>query len=1143
MATPIARPRTISFTTPTAPAAAAAAASGGDGDGASPLAPADSVSAGIDESASVAPSARTSGGGVRVGGGRLTVSALATPQLGPSAAGTGTATPAVLTRSSSMSSAAMRRAVSHLATVHSTLLSASMPPEERAAAELERAAHAHQQSLALVESGAPDGAAAAAASASAFAAAAASSSMAGAMKRLGDELGPTRRHRPPVNPFANLRGARMMAAAKAYSAATFAENTSAALLSVPIPERSLTTQTTSKAGRALAAAAARNAARSALPSVEALVARQEFVRERLQERWTEAAAQVAEAERHERALRALVLGETDPLSHAAAEVEAAAAAASAATAAAAAQAEEKESLPAATPQVPVAATKGAMQLQPQPVARGSTRASAAPSKRASLVTPAGDGPAVTAPALASTAATAAQSRRASATPNRRDTLTLTLTAPADGTVVVIPAADPAGAGSGPSSEAAEPESAGGGDSELDPRWARGAHGSLYRSWLKAEIKALSQTAYDNYLAESRRALEAERERLENGGGAQYATAPSAGPGAKAAHVGTGSASAASQSLLPQTQVTPNPLLARTLAVHDTWSNRLPPVLQARHYGDDDDGGAPDSGVFDGPLLDSNGDPLTPGSKGYAAAAAAAARSRRFRQTNKGAHNPVLVPVIERKLMDLSRPLRELMAQIDREERGEDALDADANTSATAHDDDDEDAEDAEADDNHEAGADASDPAAATAGGASATASATSRRSRNPRGRRRRRALSPRSLYNESQRVLLKNLVALLMQLDESVLQAIRAEFAAMDSRSDAAGTGQGKGLVIYEFVLMLCTHIGMGAAAASSALAPSPAASVAATAAPASASTALVPLSSSATALTVAPGGGVGGLSRRSVTGAADMAALLSMFREVDVDSNNVMEWSEFTSHLVQLASTYGADTGLQSAPHFVPVQVPSQEDQSLHSRPCELVHWFGGSGVPGTPGLQKLVLIERNSRLVKVYDTDLSLLRSHRCRAAVLAVEYLPPRHQVIVSCADRSIQFFSVRKSPIHWTLEFTWQVAASQTCMEYAGKGNMAAAAGGSSAGAGGDAAGAAAASNAAKKRGGAGGGGAGGSSGGKGGSGSQSADSAPGASSPALNFNLLYTGAHAAPAPLQCDAHFAGVRLAAVAVCGAHQCTRV
>ena len=221
-------------------------------------------------------------------------------------------------------------------------------------------------------------------------------------------------------------------------------------------------------------------------------------------------------------------------------------------------------------------------------------------------------------------------------------------------------------------------------------------------------------------------------------------------------------------------------------------------------------------------------------------------------------------------------------------------------------------------------------------------------------------------------------------------------------------------------------------------------------------------------------------------------------------------QFDEFTSHLVQLASTYGADSGSSASsgpsttqPHFIHVSLPSCEDQSLHSRPCEIVKFFGGSGVPGTAGVHKLVLLERNSRLLKIYNTELQLLKTLRCRAPILTVEYLAPRHQVVVSCADRSLQFFSVRKSATHWELECTWQLGASQTCLEYAGKNGLGGGGGGGGESNGGSNHSAAGRSSpmkvrkslgsslsSTKSRGGA-------------------SDSSP-SSSPSLNFNLLYTG---------------------------------
>src|SRR5205823_5402336 len=60
---------------------------------------------------------------------------------------------------------------------------------------------------------------------------------------------------------------------------------------------------------------------------------------------------------------------------------------------------------------------------------------------------------------------------------------------------------------------------------------------------------------------------------------------------------------------------------------------------------------------------------------------------------------------------------------------------------------------------------------------------------------------------------------------------------------------------------------------------------------------------------------------------------------------------------------------------------------------------------------------------------------------AQIIAVEYLPPRNQIVVSCNDRSLQFFTCRphKNKPAWTCESTWTLNTSQICLEYAGKNN--------------------------------------------------------------------------------------------------------
>ena len=177
-----------------------------------------------------------------------------------------------------------------------------------------------------------------------------------------------------------------------------------------------------------------------------------------------------------------------------------------------------------------------------------------------------------------------------------------------------------------------------------------------------------------------------------------------------------------------------------------------------------------------------------------------------------------------------------------------------------------------------------------------------------------RPLTPRHAYSVYLSSTIKNLVALLMQLDKAAMSSIRSSFQHHPD-----------GLQLYAFVLIAMTYM------------------------------------------------------RSCVGSREDIAALIEMFRDIDVNGDEVMEWEEFTSHLVQLASTYGEDTTGSQLPHFTPSIV---EDVSTHDRVCDVVRYV--------PALKKIVLFERNSRRFKVYSTDLKALTTVRGhRAPLLCCEY----------------------------------------------------------------------------------------------------------------------------------------------------------
>ena len=222
-------------------------------------------------------------------------------------------------------------------------------------------------------------------------------------------------------------------------------------------------------------------------------------------------------------------------------------------------------------------------------------------------------------------------------------------------------------------------------------------------------------------------------------------------------------------------------------------------------------------------------------------------------------------------------------------------------------------------------------------------------------------LTPRHAYSVYLSSTIKNLVALLMQLDKTAMSSIRTSFSHHPA-----------GLDLYTFVLMAMTYM------------------------------------------------------RSCVGSREDVAALIEMFRDIDVNGDEVMEWEEFTSHLVQLASTYGEDTTSSQLPHFTPAVL---EDTSSHERVVDAVRYV--------PGLKKLVLFERNSRRFKVYSCDMKALATVRGhRAPLLCCEYWDKGGMLMTASGDKTLIFWAVVNATNAYTMNMSWALPASYVALRYAG-----------------------------------------------------------------------------------------------------------
>jgi len=160
-----------------------------------------------------------------------------------------------------------------------------------------------------------------------------------------------------------------------------------------------------------------------------------------------------------------------------------------------------------------------------------------------------------------------------------------------------------------------------------------------------------------------------------------------------------------------------------------------------------------------------------------------------------------------------------------------------------------------------------------------------------------------------------------------------------------------------------------------------------------------------------------------SASSAEETDALVAMFREIDVNGDGTMQWEEFTSHLVDLASSHYQESKDEHMPHY---RYSLLEDTSSHDYHCDFMRYF--------PGLERLVVFERSSRRVKLYDTKLRLkrmLRGHR--GPLLSAEYIPSHEMLVTSGVDKNLCFWDNRPGR-HLELNMQWQTKHYQVTIKW-------------------------------------------------------------------------------------------------------------
>lgn len=228
-------------------------------------------------------------------------------------------------------------------------------------------------------------------------------------------------------------------------------------------------------------------------------------------------------------------------------------------------------------------------------------------------------------------------------------------------------------------------------------------------------------------------------------------------------------------------------------------------------------------------------------------------------------------------------------------------------------------------------------------------------------------ITPRSAYKEKNHLKLKGMVNLLMQLNGHAMKKIRQEFEDKDWELD-----------IFDFVQVVVANLD-----------PDP---------------------------------------QIHDNGDQHQIDLIcELFRQIDISGDGLLQWEEFTSHLVEMAGGE-FDEQSEDVPQFAYDLI---EDVTHHDYPCELVTYV--------PQIDRVVVFERTSRKFKLFDTNLRCtgeMRGHR--GALLGITYIPEQRLLVTSSELGEIIFWEC-KAGSKVQLQTKWSLGKSQTCLRWSRKHN--------------------------------------------------------------------------------------------------------
>eukprot|EP00698_Gefionella_okellyi_P016802 TRINITY_DN4837_c0_g1_i1.p1 TRINITY_DN4837_c0_g1~~TRINITY_DN4837_c0_g1_i1.p1 ORF type:complete len:989 (+),score=200.34 TRINITY_DN4837_c0_g1_i1:54-3020(+) len=130
---------------------------------------------------------------------------------------------------------------------------------------------------------------------------------------------------------------------------------------------------------------------------------------------------------------------------------------------------------------------------------------------------------------------------------------------------------------------------------------------------------------------------------------------------------------------------------------------------------------------------------------------------------------------------------------------------------------------------------------------------------------------------------------------------------------------------------------------------------------------------------------------------------LIEMFREIDINGDQSMEWDEFVSFIVESGMVFPDNSKVDAVESYSASEV---KDSSVHKQGIEKVQYF--------PTWDKLVVSEKN-KIVKLYDPATlhvtQTLQGPHLRSTVLASEYIPEHTLLATATADCTVQFWDTQ------------------------------------------------------------------------------------------------------------------------------------